>query len=259
MKRKYAEFPLLPALFTLTSSLFGFLSLIFCFQGRYSWSAFWIIMAAIMDGLDGIVARSIGAQSEFGVQLDSLVDSFSFGAATAVLLYFWGLGTVHTAGVLICFIFLASAVLRLARYNVLQKTQKSRRYYIGLTVPSASLFMASIVLLHPQPLLKRQAAFFLAVAILIVSFLMVSTLRYPNFLDFQLRKRINLSSAIIVACLVAGFVFYTRILLLAFFSLNVLYGPAAYILKAIKSKTRKGLKPKESPSGDSLGQARKLF
>ncbi|MBM3284449.1 MAG: CDP-diacylglycerol--serine O-phosphatidyltransferase [Candidatus Aminicenantes bacterium] len=239
MKRQYGEIPLLPALFTLAGVLFGFLSLVFCFQGRYSGAAFWIIMAAIMDALDGIVARSIGAQSEFGVELDSLADAFSFGAAPAVLLYFWGLGTVHTAGVFFSFLYLASAILRLARFNVLQKTQKSRKAYIGLTVPSASLFMASLVLFHPQPLLTRRSAFLLALAIVVISFFMVSTIRYRNYLGFPLRQRINLGSALLVAALIAGFVFYTRIFLLVFFSFNVLSGPASHVFGPIVKKMRR--------------------
>lgn len=258
MKKRYGEIHLLPSFFTLSSVLFGFLSLVFCFQGHYSWSAFWIIPAALMDGLDGIVARAIGAQSEFGIELDSLADTFSFGAAPAVLLYFWGLSTVHTAGVFFSFVFLASAILRLARYNVLQKTLKSRKNYTGLTVPSASLFMASLVLLHPEPLLKRPSTFLLALVIIIVSFFMVSRIPYRNFLAPPMQRRITLSSALLLAIIIAGFVFYTRIFLLIFFSFNVLSGPADYLFEVIKGKKRIRQMPKKTWLEDSLEETTKL-
>lgn len=250
--QKREEFPFLPALFTLTNALFGFLSLVFCFQGRYAWSALWIFMAAITDSLDGIVARFLDRQSEFGVQLDSLVDAFSFGAATAMLLYFWGLAAVHTAGVFFGFVFLASAILRLARYNVLQKTQKSRKHYVGLTAPSGALFLVSFVFLHPQPLLERWQAFVLALAIVVVSFLMVSKVRYPNLLYFEPRRKISLSSALLVAILIAGFVFYTRLFLFVFFSFNLLLGPGAYFFQIFKIKRRNRLTQKNLSNDSAI-------
>jgi CDP-diacylglycerol--serine O-phosphatidyltransferase len=202
-------------------------------------AAFWIIMSAIMDGLDGIVARTSGAQSEFGVQLDSLADAFSFGGAPSLLLYFWGLHVPGTGGVFFSFIFLASGVLRLARYNILQKTQKSRKYYIGLSVPSASLFLASLVLFHPQPLRTRLSAFLLAMTIMVISFFMVSTMKYRNFLYFPARQKINISTGLLLAILIASLIFYTKIFLLAFFTFIVLSGPATFVFHRIKNKVRK--------------------
>jgi len=239
MKKKYREIYLLPSFFSLSNVFFGFLSLISCFHGRFSRAAFWIIMSAVMDGLDGIIARSVGAQSEFGVQLDSLADAFSFGGAPSVLFYFWGLRGAGTAGVFFSFIFLASAVLRLARYNILQNTQKSKKFYVGLSVPSASLFIASLVLFHPQPLRTRLSSFLLALTIIVVSFFMVSTIKYRNFLSFRLRQKINLSSGLLIAIFIASLIFYTEIFLLVFFTFIVLSGPATFALNLARNKVQK--------------------
>jgi CDP-diacylglycerol--serine O-phosphatidyltransferase len=250
MKKQYGEIYLLPSFFSLFNVFFGFLSLLSCFHGKYSWAAFWILMSAVMDGLDGIIARSVGAQSEFGAQLDSLADAFSFGGAPSVLLYFWGLRVAGTGGVFFSFIFLASGILRLARYNVLQKSQKGRKFYIGLSVPSASLFMASLVLFHPQPLGTKTSAFLLALAIIVISFFMVSTIRYRNFLNFRLRQRINLTTGLLLAILIASFIFYTKIFLLAFFTVIVLSGPVTDVFNLVKNKVQKKSRLEQPHSED---------
>jgi len=76
----------LPSIFTLTNAFFGFLSLTSTFYGRYHWAALWIIIAAVLDGLDGLVARATRTGSEFGIQLDSLADAISFAAAASLLM-----------------------------------------------------------------------------------------------------------------------------------------------------------------------------
>jgi len=227
------------------------MSILFCFQGRYSLAAFWILMSAVMDALDGIVARFFGAQSEFGIQIDSLADAFSFGGAPSVLLYFWGMHTAGIIGVFFSFIFLASAVLRLARYNILQKTQKSRRFYAGLTVPSAAMFMVSLVFFHPQPLNAQFGAFLLASAIIMISFFMVSTIRYKNFLSFDLRQKVNLSTGLLMAIGIASLIFFARFFLLAIFSFIALSGPANLLITLLKKKIQRkpesaAVRPKNS-------------
>lgn len=236
MNRFHSEAFLLPSIFSITKVFFGFISLISCFHARYGWAAFWIILAAVMDGLDGIVARSTGTQSDFGTQLDSLSDAFSFGAAPCILLYFWGLQVAGTAGALFSFIFLTAGILRLARYNVTQKSQESRKHYVGLTVPSASMFLASLIFLYPHPLETKLAAAGLALVVTFVSFCMVSTIRYRNFLGFNFRKRISLKTALALAVIIGGLIFYTRIFLLCFFSVNVLSGPADALVRLLRRR-----------------------
>ncbi len=247
MRKNYGEVFLLPSLFSMTNIFFGFVSLIFCFHARFSLAAFWIIAAAVMDGLDGIIARATHAQSEFGTQLDSLADAFSFGAAPSILLYFWGLRIAGTPGILFSFIFLCGGVLRLARYNVLQQSQVDRGYYIGLTVPSASMFLASLVLFHPSPLETKLGAAGLALIVAIVSLCMVSRIKYRNFLRFNFRKRIDLRTALALSVVIAGLLFYPRILLIAFFGVNVISGPAAAGINALKKRRAQSKQTEATP------------
>jgi CDP-diacylglycerol--serine O-phosphatidyltransferase len=147
MKPKKPSYGLnvLPSLFSLTNLFFGFMSVLLTFHGRYRVAALLIIIAALMDGLDGLVARATHTPSDFGIELDSLADAISFGLATSILLYYWGMEMAGPPAVFFSFVFLTAGVLRLARYNVRSRVPSDRKHYQGLTVPSAAMFMAAIV------------------------------------------------------------------------------------------------------------------
>jgi len=236
MKKRQDEAFVLPSFFSIANVFFGFFSILSCFHGKYSRAASLIIAAALMDGLDGLFARATQTQSDFGAQLDSLSDVFSFGTAPSILLYFWGLHTVETPGALFCFIFLTAGILRLARYSVLQKTQPDRKYYIGLSVPSASLFFCSLILFHPLPLERVLYIAALSLMILIVSLLMVSRIKFRNFQTSDLRRRVDPKAALLLAVIVSAFVFYTKYFLITLFSGYVLSGPFFHILSRLRKK-----------------------
>lgn len=230
---------LLPSLFSLTNLFFGFLSITFCFQRKYSWAAFFILIGAILDGFDGIAARLTKTQSDFGIELDSLADAISFGAAPCLLLYFWALKAAGPAGKFFSFVYLSAGILRLARYNVRTKMQPDRKHYTGLTIPSASMFISSILFLHPQALNSKPMAFLMAVVTLLVSSCMISAIKYRNFLDFNIRKKIDIKTALIIAIIVSSLIFYRKIFLFCFFTINVLSGPITYVYNILKKKTKK--------------------
>jgi len=238
----------LPSLFSLTNLFFGFMSVIMTFHGRYKMAAFLIIIAALMDGLDGLVARAMNTPSDFGVELDSLADSVSFGLATSVLLYFWGMEMAGPPAVFFSFIFLTAGVLRLARYNVRSRVPSDRKHYQGLTVPSAAMFMAAVVNFHPIPLATRQSGFLVAVLTLIVSLCMVSTFPYRNFVKAFIGHRIDIRTALFLAVSLFGVLFYTRLFLLLYFGLNVLSGPTIALVRAFRKQPRKKPEPKVIPS-----------
>jgi len=234
----------LPSLFSLTNLFFGFMSILLTFQGRYKQAAVLIIIAALMDGLDGVVARATHTPSDFGIELDSLADAISFGVATSVLLYYWGMEMAGPPAVFFSFVFLTAGVLRLARYNVRTKVPSDRKHYQGLTVPSAAMFMAAIVNFHPAPLAARSSGFLVAVATLLVSLCMVSTIPYRNFVKALLGHRIDIRNALIVAISLFGVLFYQRYFLLIFFGLNVLSGPTVALSRLFKKHPRKKSEPK---------------
>jgi len=238
----------LPSLFSLTNLFFGFMSVLMTFHGRYKMAAFLIIIAALMDGLDGLVARATNTPSDFGVELDSLADSVSFALATSVLLYFWGMEMAGPPAVFFSFIFLTAGVLRLARYNVRSRVPSDRKHYQGLTVPSAAMFMAAVVNFHPIPLATRQSGFLVAVLTLIVSLCMVSTFPYRNFVKALIGHRIDIRTALFLAVSLFGVLFYTRLFLLLYFGLNVLSGPTIALVRAFRKQPRKKPEPKVIPS-----------
>jgi CDP-diacylglycerol--serine O-phosphatidyltransferase len=239
---------LLPSFFSLTNLFFGFMSVLLTFHGKYRQAALWIIFAAVMDGLDGIVARATNTSSDFGIELDSLSDAVSFGLSTSILLYFWGLKLIGIPGVFFSFLFLTAGALRLARYNVRTRVQPDRRRYQGLTVPSAAIFMASLVFYHRAPLETRGMAIALAALSILVSFCMVSRLPYRNFLKIRKSHRIDIKTALFLAISFAGMIFYTRIFLLVFFGLNVVSGPVTALVRIIKKGIERKPETKELPS-----------
>jgi CDP-diacylglycerol--serine O-phosphatidyltransferase len=245
VRKQYGEIFLLPSAFTLTNLFFGFLSIWETFHGHYRTAALWIMVAAIIDGFDGILARSTHTHSEFGLQLDSLADAVSFGCGAALLLYYWGLRPARSSGIFFSFIFLAAGVLRLARYNIRSKSQPDRRYYTGYTVPSSAMFFVSIVFLHPQPLYRGYQAAILSLLILFVSFCMVSTIPYRNFLNFNLRHRIDIKTAFLMAVILVTLIFYTRYFIFGFFVFNLVHGPVAALVRRLRKTSRQEKKPEE--------------
>jgi CDP-diacylglycerol---serine O-phosphatidyltransferase len=238
----------LPSLFSLTNLFFGFMSVLLTFHGRYRMAAFLIIIAALMDGLDGLIARATHTPSEFGIELDSLADAVSFGLATSILLYYWGMEMAGPPAVFFSFVFLTAGVLRLARYNVRSHVPSDRKHYQGLTVPSAAMFMAAVVNFHPVPLATRESGFLVAVLTLVISLCMVSTLPYRNFIKAFMGQQINIRTALFVAISLFGVLFYARYFLLFFFGLNVLSGPTVALVRVFKKHPRKKPEPKVIPS-----------
>ena len=109
---------ILPNMLTLIGVCIGLTSIRFALDGRFEFAIIAIILAAIIDGLDGRIARLIKATSKVGKELDSLTDMISFGVAPAFIMYFWKLNTLGRFGWLVCLIFVICVALRLARFNI---------------------------------------------------------------------------------------------------------------------------------------------
>tara|TARA_B100000941_G_C28467134_1_gene534216 strand:- start:6 stop:797 length:792 start_codon:yes stop_codon:yes gene_type:complete len=109
---------ILPSVLTLIGVCLGISSIKFAMDGNYSLAVLFIVIAAILDGLDGRVARMIKGTSEFGKELDSLTDFVSFGIAPVFVIYFWELNQFGRIGWLIVLLFSVCCVLRLARFNL---------------------------------------------------------------------------------------------------------------------------------------------
>ena len=180
---------LLPNLITTMSLFAGFYSVVSSLNGEYMRAALAIIVAGVFDALDGRIARMTRSSSLFGVQYDSLSDSFAFGAAPAILMYTAVLSPLGRFGWLGAFFFMACGALRLARFNV-QAQRVGEKHFTGLPIPAAAGMVAVTVLLVGEGSLTDpmvEAAFIIGAYVL--GLLMVSTIPYPSLKQVVIPRR----------------------------------------------------------------------
>lgn len=163
-----------------------------------------LFIAAVFDTFDGLIARALGATSEFGKEYDSLADVVTFGAAPAILVYAWGLHTLGNLGGGIAFLFLVAVSLRLARFNVMVG-KTDYRYFAGLPSPAGALTIASIVNYAPSPIVNtdRRFAIVMLFVTAAVAFAMVSPIRYRSQKGLNLQKERSLMYFVVLALIVA--------------------------------------------------------
>src|SRR5690606_4289768 len=122
----------------------GFYAIIAGMSGDFDKAGWAILVAAVMDGLDGRVARLTNTQSAFGAKFDSLADMVSFGVAPALIVFSWALSSLGNAGWAASFIYMSCAALRLARFNV-QLGTVDKRFFVGLQSPVAAGLITFVV------------------------------------------------------------------------------------------------------------------
>lgn len=179
---------LLPNLLTSAALFAGFYSIIKGINGNYEASAIAIIVAGVLDGLDGRVARLTNTQSDFGEQYDSLADLISFGLAPALLAFNWSLSSLREIstftgklGWLAAFLFVACAALRLARFNT-QAGIVDKRYFQGLASPAAAgTLVFTIWFFVDHGIAGDTVRWLIFFEIITLGILMFSNVRYFSF------------------------------------------------------------------------------
>ncbi len=207
-KRLRRSIYLLPSVFTVGNMFAGFVAIISCLSQQYEVAAVAIGLAVVLDGLDGRVARLANVSSDFGLQLDSLADTISFGVAPAILVYSWGLADFGRFARLSAFVFLICGVMRLARFNVQVQDLK---HFAGLPIPAGAGVIAAAVHFFPEP---PQDPIFKAALVsttYLTAFLMISTIRYPSLKRLDLGRGKSHLSILILALLVAGIYYYSQL------------------------------------------------
>jgi CDP-diacylglycerol--serine O-phosphatidyltransferase len=134
----------LPNAITLAALFSGFYAIVMAMNGRFEAACIGIFCAAVLDSLDGRVARMTNSQSAFGEQMDSLCDMVSLGAAPALIVYIWGLKDLGKAGWIPAFVYIAGAALRLARFNV-NIGVVDKRFFQGLPSPAAAALVMGLI------------------------------------------------------------------------------------------------------------------
>lgn len=247
----------LPTLFTAGNIFLGFLAILRAIEGalfgssgqlgsnpNFEVAAKAIGIAVVLDGLDGRIARLTNTVSDFGREMDSLADVITFGIAPAVLAYCWGVQFVspggllpdHRAGYFIAFLFLLCGAARLARFNVQTNPvpknpgRADRKYFVGLPIPAAAAMVAAVVYASDSVPLEWWIFSALWLALLaLLSFLMVSTWRYPSFKEISLTGPRSPLTVILFGALIYLVWNYSQPVLLA---LSVLYVSTGIFIRA---------------------------
>jgi CDP-diacylglycerol---serine O-phosphatidyltransferase len=195
----------IPTSLTLLNLFFGFRAMIYAMRGIeattlgnnaiaaacFETACISLLIAAVFDTFDGMIARQLNATSEFGKEYDSLADVVTFGAAPAVLVYAWGLQVFEKLGGGIAFLFLAAVSLRLARFNV-STAKTDYRYFVGLPSPAGALTLASMIFIAPLPVTDRSFGIIVMVLTIATAFAMVSPVRYRSQKGLSLQKERSL-------------------------------------------------------------------
>lgn len=226
---------ILPTLFTVGNLFCGYLSIWCSIRGTFETAAVLIIAAGILDGLDGRVARLTHSTSKFGEEYDSLADLVSFGVAPAVLAYSWGLSDFHRLGWMASFLFVVCGSMRLARFNI-QTHVADKRYFVGLPIPAAAGSVATIVLATPERLVSRYWMGGLLVLTIILSYLMISTIRYRSFKDVDMKRRRPAWILPAIALFFAVVAFQPVLALAALSLVFVLSGPVGKLVGLLRRR-----------------------
>jgi CDP-diacylglycerol---serine O-phosphatidyltransferase len=218
-----------PATITSLGLLAGFYSMISAIDAHFELAAVMIAVAFICDGLDGRVARMSRSASQFGVELDSLADVVAFGAAPAALVYSWALRSLGAVAAVVCGLYVVSAALRLARFNV-QAGSVDKRRFVGLPVPGAAAMIAGIVLAYSYFELNspRTLTVIMTPLTLALAGLMVSRVPYPSFKGIDLRHSAPLDLMLLVLVVVALLIAMPQFTTFVLATTYVLSGPFLY-------------------------------
>ena len=231
----------IPNTITMGNLLFGFLSVIFASKGQYQLAGFAILIAALLDGCDGQVARMLKVSSPLGAELDSLADCVTFGIAPGYLAYAAFLpnlsvefsGRVIEMSMFVAAVFPICAAYRLARFNV----SHSPTSFSGLPSPVAGIIMALVPIAFHNTAVVQDHPFIFVPAYVITALLMVSTVKFSKPQPYIFKKSHSIQLAVLLIILIAiGIVFhkYVMFMLIGLIALYIISGIISFIIQFIQ-------------------------
>ena len=230
---------LLPNLFTTAALFAGFYAIVQAMNQHYENSAVAIVVAMVLDGLDGRVARLTHTQSEFGAEYDSLSDMVCFGAAPALIMYEWALKDLGRFGWIAAFVYCAGAALRLARFNT-NIDVVDKRFFQGLPSPAAAALIAGFLWIASDnkiPVSAYGIPWVAAFVTLYTGITMVTNIPFYSFKDINLRRSVPFAVILLV---VLAFVLISTDPPLVLFLLFVGYGVSGYAYWLWQRRRRPG-------------------
>ena len=223
---------ILPNMFTLIGVCIGLSSIKFAFDGKFEISVIAIVVAGIIDGLDGRIARLIKGTSQVGKELDSLTDVISFGVAPAFIMYFWALSETGRVGWLISLIYVVCVALRLARFNVSSNEESSWKdnFFEGIPSPAGGVLvlMPLILSISEFQFLNLNYQIIVPVMFIIVSILLISKIPTYSF------KRIVVPRSTSIF-LLFGIILYFGLILVYTFNAIIISGLIYLLMVPISS------------------------
>ena len=252
---------LLPNLFTTLALFAGFYAVVQGMNHEFGRAAIAIFVAAVLDGLDGRVARLTNTQSPFGAEYDSLADMVSFGAAPALVMYEWAFRDMGRIGWIAAFVYCVGAALRLARFNT-QLSVADKRWFTGLPSPAAALLLAGMIwVLDDYQVKGGDVKWYAAALTVYAGVTMVSNVRFYSGKDLNLRRAVPFwMTLVIVVALLLISIEPSHVL----WGIMVAYGVSGYVGWVVQ-RVRAGSKEKQYrdirdaiDAGDVTGLARML-
>lgn len=229
---------ILPNLFTIGALFAGFYAIVQGMNARWDYAAIAILIAMVLDGLDGRVARMTGTQSAFGAELDSLSDMVSFGVAPALVMYVFALKELGKFGWIAAFVYCAAAALRLARFNTMLEVA-DKRFFQGLPSPAAAALVAGFVWVAVENGMNGQnpAFAYLSAAItLFAGISMVTNLKFYSGKEINLRRSVPF---FVVLLIVLFFILVSASPPEVLLGIFVLYGLSGYVYSLWQFTQRK--------------------
>jgi len=231
---------ILPNLFTLAALFAGFYAIVMAMNGKFDLAAIGIFSAAVLDSLDGRVARMTNTQSAFGEQMDSLSDMVSFGAAPALIIYEWALKGLGKLGWIAAFVYCAGAALRLARFNT-NIGVVDKRFFQGLPSPAAAALIIGFVWVMDDAGWRdawqvQWLAWCTFALTLYAGLTMVTNVPFYSFKDVSFRRTVPFIVIVAIALGIAVITIHPPVVLFALFVVYGFSGYAVYVYR--KSKGR---------------------
>ena len=235
--RKNPVIYVIPNLFTTANLFCGFYSVIASMKGMYEIAAVAIIIAVVLDSMDGRIARMTHTTSRFGGEYDSLCDLVSFGVAPAIMIYNWSLFSFGKWGWVAAFLFVVCGALRLARFNV-QTGIIDSRVFNGLPIPGGASVLATFMLLfYYLGGEGRYPSLPIMMGVIVIAIFMVSSIKYYSFKDLNYFSRKPFMSFVMIVLIFVIVAAEPQIMLFTFAFGYSLTGPAYALFKLLRKKS----------------------
>jgi CDP-diacylglycerol---serine O-phosphatidyltransferase len=244
---------LLPNMLTLGALFSGFYAIIAGMSGNFNEAGWAIMIAGVLDGLDGRIARLTNTQSAFGAQFDSLSDMVSFGVAPALIMFSWAFAPLGRLGWAASFIYMSCAALRLARFNV-QLATVDKRFFVGLQSPLA----AGVITFLPWVGYKYGlevtplVAYLCAILTVFIGFLMISNYSYSSFKELQFKGTVPYMVFVFVVIMLVVVAQNPHEVLLIMAVAYALSGPIMWLYKKQAAQATPPEVPASAPAKKAL-------